>query len=181
MIYLLLEMLFKITGYSTIIFSLWLLIGKPFLSSYIDSTVSNIKRKKRTKKLRQMAKQQESEKTVQSMNHLNMLLKSVFKTESTNAVQSFIFFTLTLLSVSFVFLFIFLNDFVLGLISSLLIASVPYVLLRLRLIAIRTRAQYSFMKEFHVLLQNYQTNNQDIYYAITTSYKQINDSLLQNI
>ncbi|MGW9048483.1 hypothetical protein ACWGQL_39135, partial [Streptomyces lydicus] len=48
------ELVFKIIGYSLFVYGLWLLVGVPFLSDYIETEIKKLKRKRAIKRLKDL-------------------------------------------------------------------------------------------------------------------------------
>lgn len=182
MLYILLEFIFKATGYSLALYALWLLIGSPFLQTHIQSGFRNWKRKRQIKRIRELTNVQQVEREKNAIfQHIEIILMSISKGNKEANVGNFIALTTIILVISTSSMYLLLDDLIFSLIVGISLASIPYISIRFNLANKRLKASYAFMMEYHVILQNYQSTGQDIYYTIFNSAKDIKDPGLKRV
>lgn len=174
----------KLVSYSLILYGLWLLVGAPFLSMQLAQSIRRYKRKRRVKRIQELATlKDQREPTAHSKlyGHLQLVLSSVKKKDNESAVSNFLFLCLTIFGVSFVLLVISVHDPALSLFISFLLTGLPYFFIRVKLTAIRGRTSSTFLNDFPVILQNYQSANRDIYFALSQSIPHIKNHEMQRL
>lgn len=158
-------------------YGLWLLAG-PSITSIIQEQVNKAKRKNRIKRIKEVSESQNQYKRSSLYNHLEVVLAATRKTYHANLVSNFLFLSITLFVISFVFLYILLDDIILSGLLGVFLGILPYVFIRIKLLSIQSKTSLSFARNFHVILSNYQSTN-DIYFAIIDSIKQISEPNLK--
>lgn len=182
MINLLLEVVFKIVGYSLFIYGLWRLVGEPFLSEVIEIELKKLKRKRAIKRLKQLNVTSNDEVNQSKLyEHIELTLSSLNKKHGRNQVFNFIFLSCVILVVSFAFLYILLQELIVTTLLSIIFALLPYLLMRFLLVNLRIKTSLAFYEMSNVLLQNYQVANRDIYYTIFNTSKEIKNNAMKKI
>lgn len=172
------EVLSKVIGYSCFFYGLWKLIGEPFLSVYIKTGFRNLKRRKRVKLLAEINKENHEVKRSVIYKHLELTLSSISK-KGQGSVGNFLFLVSIIFVVSETVLLISIQDVIISTLISLSFSVFPYIVIRFRLTALRLKTSLSFLNEFQIILQNYQTTDKDIYYTIYNSAKDIKDKAMK--
>ncbi|MCM3032959.1 hypothetical protein ACWCQ1_51340 [Streptomyces sp. NPDC002144] len=176
------ELVFKIIGYSLFVYGLWLLVGVPFLSDYIETEIKKLKRKRAIKRLKDLNNTEyEDESHSKLYEHIELTLSSLQKKHGRNQVFNFFFLTCIIFVVSFIFLFVFLQELIVALLLSVIFAIIPYLLMRFLLINLRIRTSIAFYEMSNVLLQNYQVSNRDIYYTVFNTSKETKNNTMKKI
>ncbi|WP_202078156.1 hypothetical protein [Caldalkalibacillus salinus] len=169
-----LELSFKVLGYSMIIYGLWRCITPLVRPLLAERSLKVSRRRLRTHNEVESAKRlkQNSSYIIQ---HLEMVYNSLNKEDRPQAVTQFIFLTLVLFSVSTILLTMALQDIILGLFLGLLIGSLPYTTARIRLSGLRARNSITFLNIFHIILSHYQSTGKDIYFTLVNTLQQVQD------
>lgn len=183
MLFTVIDLTCKLISYSLIIYGLWLLVGAPFLSLEMAEGLRKFKRQKRVRRIQELSalKENHSKGHSKLYRHLEMILLSIHQNGKSANVFNFLFLTLMIFTISLFLLFISIDDFLLGLVISILLAFLPYFFLRVRLTAVRSRTSLLFLHYFPLILQNYQSCNRDIYFAIRQSVTQIKNREMQRV
>lgn len=176
---LLLEVVFKILGYSMFIYGLWLLIA-PAINPLIYDRITKIKRKNRIKRVNELANYEEKPKQQSGLfNHLELILLATKKSVQTNGVANFIFLSISIFVVSTLFIIILTEDLFIGFMIGLLFGLLPYILVRIKLMSIQVKSSIAFANNFHVIITNYQSTNKDMYFTVINAIKQIREPNLK--
>ncbi|HET7628047.1 MAG TPA: hypothetical protein VFK44_06610 [Bacillales bacterium] len=184
MLYVLINVVVKLIAYSMMIYGLWLLVGAPFLAAQFSEGFYRYKRRRRARRIQELAALKEKNETKthsRFYRHLELILSSVKKNYQETAVFNFLFLTAILFGVNFILMVLSMKDLVLSAFVSGLLAALPYFFLRVRLTAIRSRTSLLFLSYFPVILQNYQSSNKDLYFALAESIPQIKNSEMQRV
>ncbi|MDC3424304.1 hypothetical protein NC797_07250 [Aquibacillus sp. 3ASR75-11] len=115
------------------------------------------------------------------MKHIYLLAKTTSKENSEQDVISFVVITVLLFSFSFLMIFLKFNDAFFGLVIGLLIGSIPYMLLQIRLRKLRFLMGGEFLAIVQSLTQNYNAHHYDMYHALVATQKGIKDKTLRKI
>lgn len=176
MIAITLELLFKGIGYSMVIYAFWLLVGNSFYHSFVKTGVRKYQAQRRIKRLRELEKEEVREVKSKSAitKHLEMLLSSVSSKDNVN-VSNLVMLTLILLFVTTLLLFLLINDIFFSLVIGIIVALSPYLLIIYRLEVLRLKTSHAFMNEYHVILQNYQSSQQNVYYTLLNTVEDLDD------
>ena len=82
MLIIILDIAFKITGYSIIMYGLWLLVGDRFLTDVIDARYKTLKRRRAIKRLKELNETDETvKKRSRLYEHISLTLSSLNKTK----------------------------------------------------------------------------------------------------
>jgi len=177
----LLEDLVKIALYCIMFYSLWILVG-PMLRSSLDSSYRHWKRTRHIKRLSELNQTEiQKKRDFFVFRHLEILLTSLKKESSTSNVYNFLFLSLLIFVITAIFMTISLKDFVFAFVIAISFALLPYITLRFRLANKRLKSSFAFLKEFHIILQNYQSTGRDIYYTVLNVVKDLEDKDLKNV
>lgn len=174
----------KLVSYSLILYGLWLLVGAPFLSAELSHGMIMYKKNRRVKRIQGLAARKDrSEQKAHSRlyRHLELILSSVKKKEQDTAVFNFLFLCATIFGVSFILLLMSIHDPALSVFISSLLAGLPYFFIRVKLTAIRSRTSLIFLNDFPIILQNYQSANRDIYFALSQSIPHVKNHEMQRL
>jgi len=175
----------KLVSYSLIIYGIWMLVGAPYLTPELAEGYRKYKRKKRVRRIHELAAIKEKSKHpsvhTKLYRHLELVLLSINQSEKPVNVFNFIFLSVTIFSVSFVLLMLSIDDLVLSLLISILLAALPYFFLMVKLTAVRSRTSLLFLQYFPIILQSYQSANRDIYFALSQSISQIKNREMQRV
>jgi hypothetical protein len=173
------ELIFKILGYSFVVYGLWLIVS-PLLNPIIQEELIKMRRKRRNKKLKELNDIRKVD-TKRSFiyNHLELVLFAVKKRPSKNTVGNFIFLSAALFLISSTFLVIQMDDVIVGLFLGITLGLFPYLIARLRLNSLQNMNSMAFLSHFHMILTNYQSTGRDIYFTIINTVKQMKDSPLR--
>lgn len=181
--FLLLETVVRIVSYCMFLYGLWVLIGEPFLKESIESVYKNWKRKRKIKRLDELkiTKQENVERT-KIISHIELLLNSI-SIKSKNFINAYNFIALTgiIFITTFLTLAFLIQDVLFAILVAVVLSVIPYLILRFKLTTFRINTQYAFMMEFHNVLQNYQSNNRDMYYTLMNVIKDTQDKKLKKI
>lgn len=176
----------KIIGYTLILYGIWLLVGQYVIGNAFLYIQQDIQRKRYVKRLNRIGDLKFEEKIKDAsifQNHIEKLLQSVSKKSieerKRTAVNNFYILSLFLFSVSFMILFLLLKDFVVALGFGLLVMSIPYLLLRMRLTNKRMKTSMAFMNNFHIIVQAYNTNLKSAYHMVQDITETLDDKQLK--
>lgn len=179
---LIIELVLKVTGYSLIIYGLWLMFGDSIYSNYVRMGIRKYQAKRRIKRLYEIEKEKNKKNSKKSKSaiygHLEFLLASVSKKHEVNVVN-FIVLSLILLTVSFTLLNILIESTIFTILISMFICIMPYLILIYRLESLRQKTSYAFLNEFHIILQSYQSTEKNIYYTLLNAVDDIEDKYLK--
>ncbi|MEN0645499.1 hypothetical protein MKY91_20250 [Alkalicoccobacillus gibsonii] len=179
--YIALEAVIKIIGYSAALYGLWMLVGSHMTKNTIISTVKyslwKMNKQKRTNKTKIKTKDFYDDPPI--IEHLDMLIRSVGNKEYMT-VFNFNLLTLILFIATTGTLYGLLNELLLSVSIGFFVAITPYVLLRVKLITIRLATSEAFSSNFHSVIQSYSSNDKDIYYTIKSLTETISDKALRN-
>lgn len=113
--------------------------------------------------------------------NINILLRTTRKgTEPVN-VQMFLGLSGIMGVASWIFILYIMGDIVIATIASGLIASIPYLVLQLRLSKVRYAMSNDFLQIVQSLTRNYNANQFDMYYALTETQKDIKSPILRKV
>lgn len=177
--YSIIEGLIKIVFFCFALYGLWRMVS-PFLQGQLEFTFRNWKRKRKIRRLHDLnhhITKSEKEKPA-FIQHLELLLNSVSKSEKNN-VMNFLILTSLIFMITFIVLINLVSDLIISLLISFLFAALPYFIIRFRLITLRLRTQFSFLTEYHKIVQLYQSTGRDIYYTIMNVVKETDDKILK--
>lgn len=175
MLYLFIEVLFKGVGYSMILYAFWLIVGNSFYNTYVKASLRNFQKRRRIKRLRELEREIEKpEKESSISKHLEVVLRSIGKSENVS-VSNFVMLSLIIFIVSTILLFILVEDLFFSIIIGLLFGISPYLFSIYRLEVLRLKTSLAFINEFHIILQNYQSTNKNIYYTLLNTVQDLND------
>ncbi|MEK6190607.1 MAG: hypothetical protein N2A99_06425 [Carnobacterium alterfunditum] len=137
---------------------------------------------KRTYRIKKVSHSTESgsikKRTNKLHEHIEMVVKALAKRNDENAVMNFYLLTGVLVIATTIVMFVLLHSIPYAFLIALAVAVMPYVWKRFQLAGKRMEIAYAFMKEFHILLQAYQTNK-DVYHSLVQSVKSIKDPKLK--
>ncbi|MBA2176829.1 hypothetical protein H0266_18275 [Halobacillus locisalis] len=173
--YWLLDAAVGIIGYTSLIVGIWMIAIQPLL---MDDFKRLKRRFKRSRQLR-LANKEVTTKEGRSAigRHVRYILLALNYKES--AVDMFFFSTITLFGVTFAFVYMNIKDVVIAGGISLIIACIPYIVLRFMVIRKRLHASLVFLNEFSNFIQVYQSTRRDIYYTIMNMAKETQDKHLK--
>jgi len=173
-----LELLFKSIGYSLILYALWLLAGSHFFETYVKSGIRKYNSNKRIKRLRELEKQEKNKKNNPLSDHLENLLASVSATRQIS-VSNFIMLSFIIFSVTSALLIMAIHDVFFGVVIGVITGMMPYLFALYRLESMRLKTSLAFLNEFHIILQNYQSTNKNVYYTLLNTVQEIDDKYMK--
>ncbi|MBU8908057.1 hypothetical protein [Desertibacillus haloalkaliphilus] len=117
------------------------------------------------------------------LKHIHLLVDTVSndKGEKAYGVLSFFFISGFLFVLTFVFLFMNMNDIILTILISLFAASIPYLVLQVKLKGIRNSVGNELLTVIQQLTQNYNACNYDMYRALIATSNQIDEKALRHV
>lgn len=116
-----------------------------------------------------------------ALRHLYLLIKTTSSEKSDNNVAWFVAITVLLFLFSgFITVFKF-HDVLFGLVIGLLVGSIPYLLLQIKLRKLRFLMGEEFISILQALTQNYNAASYDMYHALVETQKSIENRTLRKI
>lgn len=113
--------------------------------------------------------------------HISLLIRTTSDNRNELDAQIFILFSGIFGFSMFLLFLIALHDLVVAAIFGLLLSTIPYIFLRLKLNKIRYLMSLEFLSIVQRLTQNYSANQQDMYYALVETQKQIKNEDLRKV
>ena len=180
MYYLLLKATVTIVGYSMFLYSLWSLLS-PYLGDYFKNGIRAYKRRRQIKRLKELNNVVRKErKQGRVIEHLDLLLSSLNHKSNVVSVGNFMILTTIILITTFITLYLMVDDPIFSVIIATSMGVLPYSYFRFKLTSQRLNTSFSFMQEFHVFLQNYQSTGNDLYYTLMNVTKEIQNKSLRS-
>jgi hypothetical protein len=115
------------------------------------------------------------------LQHLNILIRTTRGSNTEKQVEMFILFSGLLGIFSAVFVILIFRDIFIASIFGFLLASIPYLFLRLRLNKIRHLMSNEFLFIVQRLTQNYNAMHYDMYYALSETQNEVKSAQLRKI
>lgn len=176
--HIIIEILFKILGYSLFIYGLWRLVGESILT-YVKIGFRNYKTRRKLKRLHEINLQKERKiKKSKFMERVEIVLSTISNNENVNA-QNFVMLTVILFLVSTVTLYFLIYDIFFSVLIGFVLGLSPYLINFYRLEVLRLKTSLGFLDEFHVFVQNYQESQNNVYYTLLNSMNDIRDKHLK--
>ncbi|MEK5056389.1 hypothetical protein MHH96_23750 [Niallia sp. FSL K6-0212] len=113
--------------------------------------------------------------------HISLLIRTTSNHRSDNDTGVFLLFTALLGLTSFAFIYYLIKDFVIALLFGLLLMTVPYLMLRIKLNKLRYVMSTEFLSMVQKLTQAYSVNKYDIYYALSAMQNEIQNKSLRKV
>ncbi len=113
--------------------------------------------------------------------HVSLLIRTTSDKRNELDAQVFVLFSVLIGFTMFILFFMALHDLVVSVIFGLLLSSIPYIFLRLKLNKIRYLMSLEFLSIVQRLTQNYSTHQQNMYYALAETQKQIKNEELRKV
>lgn len=174
-LHIVIEIIFKVLGYSLFLYGLWLLIGENFFRTGIR----NYKTKRKLKRFREINSQKEKRlKKSNITEHVEILLSTLNNNTNVSA-SNFIMFSVILSVVSTIIIYILIRDIFFSILIGMITGISPYLINLYRLEHLRLKTSLGFVNEFHIFLQNYQNSKSNIYYTLYNSMFEIRDKHLK--
>lgn len=181
------EVLVKVLGYTLILYGIWMLVGQYVIGNaflYIQQDIQRKRYVKRLNRIGELGTEQNEASTNMFHEHIEKLISAV-KSKDTgekkkNSVINFYILSLFLFAVSFMILLLLLQDFILAMVFGLVFMSVPYLILRMRLINKRMKTSLAFMDNFHIIVQSYSTNSKSAYHMVQDITENLDDKQLKS-
>lgn len=178
-LHIVIEIIFKVMGYSLFLYGLWLLVGENFYDYYIKTGIRNYKNKRKLKRFYEINSQKERKiKQSPFMENIELVLSALNKNSNVSA-SNFVMFTTILMIVSTIIIYFLVKDLVFSTVIGITIGISPYLLNIYRLEHLRAKTSLGFLNEFHIFLQNYQNSKSNIYYTLYNSMNEIQDKHLK--
>lgn len=98
--------------------------------------------------------------------HFSQMMESSFKKTHVLSVPNFLMLSSVIGVTSFLFLLVSIHDVLFSLGIALFFASIPYLFIRMKLNKIRVETSHELLNLIPFLLQQYQTERRDIYFAL---------------
>jgi hypothetical protein len=164
-------------------YGLWVLLGQPFLKLSIESGLRKWRRKRSIKRLNQLNDTSNVEKhsieKSKIYNHLHLLITSTKKGERNISVTNFLIITSIIFLVTLITMYSVFEDLVFTSLISFAFATMPYLILRFKLTSKRLNTSMGFLMEYHMILQNYQSTNKNMYFTIMNLVKDMENRELK--
>ncbi|MDD9309781.1 hypothetical protein PUS82_00350 [Cytobacillus firmus] len=114
------------------------------------------------------------------LKHIDILLKTTSKKKEAE-VSAFLITSVILGIFTLIFILMVLGDLFVAIVFGLLISLIPYILLRLKLNKIRHHLDLEFLHIVQRLTQNYNAMQNDMYFALSETQKEIQSPLLKKV
>ncbi|KAA6446914.1 hypothetical protein [Bacillus swezeyi] len=115
------------------------------------------------------------------LRHIEILIRATSANKSENQLFSFITVSISLFVFGFLIMLLSLQDFVVALIVGVLISTIPYLLLQIKLRKIRFVMSNEFLNVLQSLTQNYNASHYDMYVALVETQKSIENKALKGL
>ncbi len=173
---------------SGIDFVLYLVLGisiilgvKWFIEDSVRMKINEMQHRYRLRKSRANKKMTERQYNNPVLKHIFFLIKTTSKEKKEHDVIAFVTVTGILTVFGLMFSIFTTGDIVLSVFLAVLIGSLPYMLLRIRLQSIRYTTGTEMLNIIQILAQNYNACQYDIYYALIETQKDINNKTLKGV
>ncbi|MBU7595891.1 hypothetical protein [Metabacillus halosaccharovorans] len=165
-----------------IIFISGVFLAKSILDAPIKEKMNHLHYKNRLRKIRMAL---ENEKTTEYrhplMKHIFLLIKTTSKESTDNDVLAFWAFTSTLSIFTSGFLLYNFHDIILAITMGLIVGSIPYMILQVRLRKLRYLMGEEFLTIVQTLTQQYNAHGHDMYYALVETQKTVQNKTLRSV
>lgn len=171
MIYL--DFFIKLISSVLVIFGLWLIL-RPFVQPGL------IQATRKGKRLLRIQQKQTFESEKKLFRHLSTLIEST-RGRFSWQVSHFVMLTLIIFFMTFTLLILSLSDIVIVFLISFFFSLIPYIFLRIRLNHIRVQTSHALLGLIPSLLQYYQAEQKDIYFALQRLKEETKDQKHMNL
>lgn len=113
--------------------------------------------------------------------HLFLLINTTSKSKSGNDIRSFFITTISLFVGSCLMSILYIGDILFSVSLGLIVASIPYMLLQVRLRKLRFLMGQEFLNILQTLTQNYNAHSFDMYYSLIETQKSIQNKDLRQV
>lgn len=154
---------------------------RPLLGSPIRQKMAQVQYRFRIHKLKAQQQIVEVEKSSGFIHHIHMSLQTVSKSKYQNYTFSFLVLCGTLFSLTTALVLINLGDLILSLLFGTFVGIIPYIILQIRLYTIRNHVGNDLGPIVQMLIQNYNSNQYDIYRALLITSQQTKNKTLKRV
>ncbi|MCK6259597.1 hypothetical protein LCY76_23810 [Fictibacillus sp. KIGAM418] len=154
---------------------------RPLVESPIRGTAAQIQYRVRLRKMKAEQQLKLAENREGFIKHLHMLLSTITKDSRKDYTLSFILLTSVLFLFTLLVMIVNLKDIVFSLVIGTFVASLPYLILLIRLRNIRTNVGNDLTPVVQMLIQNYTASNYDVYRALFLTTQQIDNKVLKKV
>ena len=158
-----------------------LYIVKALIEGTVKTKFNEMQYLYRLRKVRANTKIKERHYEHPFLKHIYMLLKTTAKEKKENDVISFFVISGSLSLFTIISTFISFRDVLFSLILGLLVGSIPYMFLQVRLRSLRYQISTDFLGIVQVLAQNYNASQYDMYYCLIQTQKDIDNKALKRV
>ena len=175
------EVIVKIIGYTLILYGIWNLIGQYFIIKSVHYITQYVKRKRYLRRLNRVQIELEDDDTEESFlnQHIKILLMSINRKKKGEPINFYIL-SLFIFGVTFMLVYLALNDFIISLLFGVGFMCIPYITLRMRLANKRMKTSLAFMNSFHIIIQAYNSSSKNAYHMIQSVTDTLDDKELKN-
>lgn len=159
-----------------------LLVTKWIIEVPLQSKLNQYQHLNRLRKLRNVQEKSETRSYKNSFfRHLYLLINTTSKAESEQNVLAFMVISTSLFIGTFTMIILYIGDILFSVLIGLLVASIPYMLLQVRLRKLRFLMGQEFLNILQVLTQSYNAHSFDMYYALIETQKSIQNKDLRQV